>query len=163
MPKERSEKSKYPSRYSPGGWVTPAQYIIELVCEQNARFHNKDLPMKFWNLDEWASFFKAQLRATHKLLKKYDEKVIIKVIKQKKIRTLIPKWIINVLDQEQKEYDAKVALAEKEKKERQPVKKERIIGVSKRRTTRLGNSALDKLLALDDIEEKENGEDKEED
>jgi len=161
MPKERSEKSKYPSRYSPGGWVTPAQYIIELVCEQNARFHNKDLPMKFWNLDEWASFFKAQLRVTHKLLKKYDEKVIIKVIKQKKIRTLIPKWIIKVLDQEQKEYDAKVALAKKEKEERQPVK-ERIIEVPKRRTARLGGSALDKLLALD-IEEKENGEDKEED
>jgi len=74
---------------------------------------------------------------------------------------LIPKWIIKVLDQEQKEYDAKVALAKKEKEERQPVK-ERIIEVPKRRTARLGGSALDKLLALD-IEEKENGEDKEED
>ena len=155
MAKDRTDKSKYPSRYSPGGWVTGAQYIIELVCEQRARFEHKDLPVQFWNLDEWAKFFSSQTRACHKLLKTYDAKVIIGVVKQKKIRNLMPKWVANVVAQEQLKFNAKIALAEQQKQER-PEPKERIIDIPKRRTLRLGTSSLDKLLALD-FEETEHG------
>ena len=42
MAKERSNNSRYPSRYSPNigidgfAWVTGRQYIVELVCENKA-------------------------------------------------------------------------------------------------------------------------------
>ncbi len=155
MGKNRTNDSKYPSPYSPGGWVTGAQYVIELVCEQKAKVEHKDLPVQFWKLDEWSKFFVSQTRACHKLLKTYDEKAIIKTVKQKRVRNLMPKWVVGVVAKEQKELDAKRELAEKMKE--RPKEQERIIGVPKRRIQRLGTSALDKLLALD-IEEEQNGE-----
>ena len=42
MAKERSNNSRYPSRYSPNidkdgfAWVTGRQYIVELICENKA-------------------------------------------------------------------------------------------------------------------------------
>lgn len=77
------KKSTYPSRYSPGKYVTAAQYIIELVCEHKAKFDKTELPIKFWNHPLWSSFFKKNLRKVHQLLKKYDEKAVIAAIKSK--------------------------------------------------------------------------------
>lgn len=88
MSKEQTEKSRYPSRYSPGGFVTSAQYIIELVCENQARYRKTELPIKFWNLPEWANTFKRYLRKVHALLKQYDEKAIIRAVQKNKICTL---------------------------------------------------------------------------
>jgi chorismate-pyruvate lyase len=48
MAKNRTNKSRYPSRYSPNGWVSAPQYITELVCEKKAQKEKKELPMKFW-------------------------------------------------------------------------------------------------------------------
>ena len=80
MGKERTEKSRYQSRYSPDKYVTAAQYIIELVCEKKATFDKTVLPIKFWNLPQWAGFFKCNLRKVHQLLKKFDEKAIIRAL-----------------------------------------------------------------------------------
>ena len=149
MAENRSDESRYPSRYSPGGWVTAAQYIIELVCEQKARHENKDLPIKFWTLKEWERFFVSQTRVCHKLLKSYSSQAIINAIKAKRIRTLLPKWIVSVIQLEQKKLDAM-------KKEVKPKEPERdIINVPRRREGK-APSALNKLLALD--EELEDGE-----
>ena len=52
MAKKRTEKSKYPSRYSPNGWVHSAQYITELICEKKAKTEGKELPIKIWELKE---------------------------------------------------------------------------------------------------------------
>jgi hypothetical protein len=101
MAKEQTNKSRYPSRYSPNGFVTAAQYIIELVCEQEAIKQKKELPVKFWNLPEWRLIFAAQLRAVHSLLKKYSPQVIIKVVKEKRYNNLRPKWVEEAIAQEQ--------------------------------------------------------------
>ena len=52
MGKERTEKSRYSSRYSPSAYVTGPQYILELICERKAKRENIDLPIKFWNLPD---------------------------------------------------------------------------------------------------------------
>lgn len=104
MAKERSEASKYHSRYSEG-WVSASQYIVELICEKKARLANKDLPVRFWKLKEWASFFRSQIGTANKLLKKYDEKAIIRALKDKKafrIYSLRAPHLLPIIESEQK-------------------------------------------------------------
>ena len=72
MSKNRTEKSKYPSRYSPDGWVSAPQYITEFVCEKKARKDNKELPRKY---------FRYQITLANKLLKDFPEEAIIAALK----------------------------------------------------------------------------------
>lgn len=81
MSKNRSSKNKYPSRYSPNGWVHAAQYITELICEKKAQIEKKDLPIKFWELKEWLKFYRYQITIANSLIKEYGENVIISAIK----------------------------------------------------------------------------------
>lgn len=118
MAKQRSDVSNYPSRYSPGGYVTVCQYIIELLCENRAKALKKDLPIKFWELPEWSNFYKSQLRVVHKLLKEYDSMSIIAVVKGSNIWSLRPSFVIKkIKDEERKraaiEEQTKLAANEK--------------------------------------------------
>ena len=81
MTKKRSDKSKYPSRYSPDGWVSAPQYITEFVCEKKARTENKDLPIKFWEIKEWRNYFRYQITLANKLLKDFPEEAVIAALK----------------------------------------------------------------------------------
>ena len=72
-----TSKKRYPSRYSPHKEVTPAQYIAELICEKRARFLDKELPLKFWELDEWKKFYKYQITLAYTLLQKYTDSIIV--------------------------------------------------------------------------------------
>lgn len=156
MAKDRSDKSKYPSRYSPGKWVTANQYIVELVCEQAAKYSKKDLPMQFWKQDGWQKFFLSQTRKVSQLLKKHDEKVIITVVKEKRIRSLLPKWVDKVIQTEQKKFDMAKLLAEKSKQDKP---KESIIKKPSVRKKRMIGK-FEQLLNLD--MEIENGKESEE-
>ena len=164
MAEKRSEHMKYPSQYSPGGWVTAAQYIVELVCEKNAQKKggDGDLPLQFWKLDEWSKYFVFQSMCVNRLLKKYHPKPIIAVVKRKNIWTLRPAWVEKVIAKENELFIANTlaAIAANKEKQVRESKKESIINVPTRRTARLGTSSLDKLLALE--EELENGEESDE-
>ena len=81
MSKNRTEKSKYPSRYSPDGWVSAPQYITEFVCEKKARKDNKELPIKFWEIAECRIYFRYQITLANKLLKDFPEEAIIAALK----------------------------------------------------------------------------------
>ena len=83
MPKEQTETSRYPSKYSPGQFVTAAQYITELICEKKASSQKKDLPNKFWNLPEWNKFYRQQILAANSLLRLYKAKAIVAALKSK--------------------------------------------------------------------------------
>jgi len=83
MSKLRTEKSRYPSRYSPQKFVTAAQYIVELACERKAKKENKDLPTQFWKLKEWATFYRSQVNTSNSLIKKYGEASVIAALKNK--------------------------------------------------------------------------------
>ena len=149
MSKVHTDECRYPSRYSPGGFVTEAQYIVELVCEKRARSLNRDLPMLFWKLDEWRKYFVSQTRGVHKLLSKYCGKSIINCVKRNNIYTLYPAWVEKVIKKEHGEIIAKATLKKVEKDKRLPTSQP-IIDVPKHRTSNMrGTSAREQLLALD--------------
>ncbi len=94
MSNNRTEKSKYESKYAPGIFITELQYIVELICERRAKSLNKDLPVKFWNLPEWASYYKSELRFTAKLIDKYTGKCIQVMLRNNSnINSLKAKWV----------------------------------------------------------------------
>jgi hypothetical protein len=101
---------KFPSKYSNGKEVSPAQYVAEIVCERIAKKQNKDLHYRFWLNDDWAKEYKGQLAASYKLLKKYDVKAIIKALQSAgglKIYSLRAPHLVAMIDREQKILDSK--------------------------------------------------------
>jgi hypothetical protein len=96
---------KYQSPYSPDKKVTAAQYIAEIMCEKRAASFKTDLPVKFWNLPEWCKFYKKQIFLAYPLLKKYDERAIIKALRDDElwnVYSLGAKWIIPVIEKYEK-------------------------------------------------------------
>jgi hypothetical protein len=83
---KQSDKSRYRSKYSPDKFITGAQYILELLCENKATHENKQLPLYFWRHEDWKRFYNIQLRKVYKLVKVYGELPIINVLKNKKIK-----------------------------------------------------------------------------
>ena len=148
MAKQRTDDSRYPSRFSPGGFVTSAQYIIEFVCEKKARMDKKDLPAKFWELKEWSAFYKSQLRATHKLLKTYEPAAIIAVLKKGRIWSLRAAWVEPLIATEQDILNKKREAA-KRLEEQKPKPDNTVIIDSKAERPVFKRS---KLLSLDDEE-----------
>lgn len=148
MAKNRSDASKYPSRYSPDGWVTAAQFIIELVCEAQAKKDCKELPLKFWTHEEWQAEFKSQTRATARLLKKYEPKAIINAIQSKKIWSLRPKWVEGIIKKEQEAIDGK-RLMQKAETGDKPKDDVKIVVPNKTRAPR--SSPLSKLFTSDEV------------
>lgn len=78
----------YPSKYSNGKFVSAAQFITEMICENKAVKENKDLHYRFWSNKQWASFYRSQIASAHKLLKEYDAQAIIKALKHPKARKI---------------------------------------------------------------------------
>ena len=81
MSSNRTSKSNYPSRYSPGGWVSAPQYITELICEKKATKDKKELPIKFWEIKEWRNYFKYQITLANKLIDEFGADAIIAAMK----------------------------------------------------------------------------------
>lgn len=143
---QQTEKSSYPSLYSPDKFVTPAQYIIELVCEKKAKLEKRDLPPQFWKLKEWQNFFKSQLRRCHKLLKTYDVEAVIRALRNPrayKIRSLFAPWLEDIVLEEQRQLDVAKELA----KDKQPINRNN--RVSKPREHRNKDNALRRLMNID--------------
>lgn len=95
---------KYPSKYSPGKTVSEMQYIIEIVCERNAAQTGRELPVKFWDLPEWAQFYKSQLRQCQKLLKTFSSEAILKGIRDRraqKVYSLFAPWLPGIISEYQ--------------------------------------------------------------
>lgn len=104
MAEKRSDSSKYESRYG-GGWITPAQFLAEVMCERTAKSEGNELPPKFWNLSKWKKEFLKQLALANKLVSKYDPSLISKALrspKGKKIFSLGANWLKTVLEEESK-------------------------------------------------------------
>ena len=103
MAKERSDKSKYQSRHG-GGWITPAQFLAELMCERFAKKNGQDIPPKFWYKDPWKKEFFKQLSIANRLLEKYDPAIVSKALRSpegKKIFSLGAPWLKKLIDYEE--------------------------------------------------------------
>lgn len=100
---------KYQSKYSPNKEVTEMQYIIEIICERNAAQTGRTLPLFFWRIKEWETFYKSQLRRCQSLLKKYSSGAILKSLRDpraKKVYTLFAPWLENIIAEYQKKIDS---------------------------------------------------------
>ncbi len=113
MSNQPTDKSKYPSRYSPKAYVTAAQYIIELVCEKKAKFDRTELPIQFWKLAQWRNFFMRNLRQTHKLLKGFDAKAIINALNLQQFSnsySIFTERFLGLVEQEQGRLDEQLKI-----------------------------------------------------
>ena len=106
MTKKRTNKSQYPSRYSPGGWVSAPQYITEFICEKKAQKDRKELPIKFWEIKEWRSYYRYQITLANKLLKEFTATAIIAALKDKrcwKTYSLRAPMLYGIIEEKEKE------------------------------------------------------------
>lgn len=114
MAQERSDNSRYESRYG-GGFVTPAQYIAEIMCERAAKKDKKDLPVKFWNLPTWKRTFMTQVLAANSVLKLYSPKAIIAALRRAPtVYSLRAHWLDPIMQEEQakvESYESKMEQA----------------------------------------------------
>jgi len=124
MAEKYTKKSRYQSRYSPGKYVTAAQYIVEIMCEKNAARDGRDLPAKFWSLPEWAKFFRNQIPAANKLLDKYHAEAIIAALRDKKTwscYSLRAPFLIPHIEKQQKILEGKAKQPKKEVEKRHEI------------------------------------------
>lgn len=109
MANQQTPKSRYPSRYSPGKFVSADQYIVELVCEHKAQIDHKDLPVRFWKDQQWAKFFRFQMKYCRKLVAQYGEKAVLRLITSKRgerICALHAPFVEALVEQESNKLDA---------------------------------------------------------
>lgn len=104
MAKDFTNKSGYKSSYS-DSWITAAQYITELICENMARKNQQVLPYKFWNEYAWKGTFKRQLLLANGLLKIYSAAAIVQALRSKegmKIYSLAAPWLDQIIEKFEK-------------------------------------------------------------
>lgn len=83
MSSQQTEKSNYPSIYSPGKFITFPQYLAELMCGRKGKSEKTDLPAQFWESSKkWSNYFKMQLTFARRLMKKYSEAAILAAVKE---------------------------------------------------------------------------------
>jgi hypothetical protein len=102
MAKERSDKSRYQSRYAPRGWVHAAQYIAELICEKKAQNDRADLPLRFWELPDWKKYFQFQVVLANRLIKEHGEHAVIAALRDNrtyKTYSLRSGWLHKVIEE----------------------------------------------------------------
>jgi hypothetical protein len=102
MAKERSEESRFPSKFG-GGWISASQFITECLCILIARQQKKQLCDRFWMRPPWNKIFREQIPAAVNLLKDYDTNVIIAALRDKRcwnMRSLRAMYILKpILDE----------------------------------------------------------------
>lgn len=102
MAKNRSDKSPFPSRFSPGSWVSFHQFLAELACERAARKEYKELPLKFWAIKKWKNFLVWQAKLAIGLKAKYREDAILGAFNDKRCKTVFSlnaEWFIKVVEE----------------------------------------------------------------
>lgn len=116
MPENQTESCRYESSYG-GGYITPANYIVERICERIAL---KDkvgaLPFKFWSLAKWKKIYMQQLLLANSLLKMYEPQVILAGLKKHpKVYSLRAEWLDDTFKEEKEKLEKqRKALAEQQ-------------------------------------------------
>lgn len=110
MAKQRTEKSRFPSRFAEGTYVSGPQYVTELFIEIYYRQSHKDLPPKFWELPELSRLYRSQIPAAVKLTRDYPTEVVIRTLRDKRvnwrIKSLRATWLLEpILKEKLAEYN----------------------------------------------------------
>lgn len=135
---------KYISKYSNGKYVSPAQYITEMICENKAKIDKKDLHYRFWLNKEWSAFFRNQIATANKLVKTYGDKAVIKALKNDKASRIYSLRSPVLLDIIKKE-----AFILSQQQPPVPKNYDRNIDISKRRNLRTTKNIRSKLEDID--------------
>jgi hypothetical protein len=135
---------KYISKYSNGKYVSPAQYITEMICENKAKIDKKDLHYRFWLNKEWSAFFRNQIATANKLVKTYGDKAVIKALKNDKASRIYSLRSPVLLDIIKKE-----AYILSQQQPPVPKNYDRNIDISKRRNLRTSKNIRSKLEDID--------------
>jgi hypothetical protein len=135
---------KYISKYSNGKYVSPAQYITEMICENKAKIDKKDLHYRFWLNKEWSAFFRNQIATANKLVKTYGDKAVIKALKNDKASRIYSLRSPVLLDIIKKE-----AFILSQQQPPVPKNYDRNIDISKRRNLRTSKNIRSKLEDID--------------
>lgn len=125
MAKKRTDDSRYESRHG-GGWITPAQFLAEVMCERTAKQNNEELASKFWNKPRWKKEFFKQLNLANNLLKQYDSAIVSKALRSKegkKIFSLGAPWLKKLIEVEQKNFKQISDLTEAKSSVELPIRK----------------------------------------
>jgi hypothetical protein len=134
---------KYPSKYSNGKSVSPAQFISEMICERIAKRLKKDLHYRFWLSPEWEKEYKGQIAAANKLLKTYEPRAIVNALLTsagQKIYSLRAPHLSGIIEQ----------AADRLAKQKIPDKVIERNLFDKGKTEKKSNNILDKLKEIDD-------------
>ena len=97
--------NKYPSKYSNGKDVSPAQYITEIICENKARINKEDLHYRFWLNKKWSAYYRNQIASANKLLMKHTPEAIVSALNSdgaKKIYSLRAPQLLRIIEQQEK-------------------------------------------------------------
>tara|TARA_Y100000004_G_scaffold129217_1_gene145639 strand:- start:484 stop:945 length:462 start_codon:yes stop_codon:yes gene_type:complete len=148
--RKRTEKSRY-KHESTGDYCTCAAYVAEIMCKKNAENKNVgSLPYKFWNKKPWNWTFKKQLWAAQKILKDYDEAVLVKAINSPDFNGIFslnhPK-VVGIL----RKY--KLLLVEENSKPKQEIEVKK--NAKTRKQSYGGKNLLNKLRKLENGEKEE--------
>ncbi len=103
MAERPSESCQFQSRYG-GGYITAAQWLVELVCERLARKNKTTLPHLFWGRVEWRKTFLLQVQKASALLKKYSLPAITAALKTpdgQRAYSLGAAWVEEIIMAEQ--------------------------------------------------------------
>jgi len=125
MAKQRSDDSKYESRHG-GGWITPAQFLAEVMCERTAKENLEELPIKFWNKPRLKKEFFKQLNLANIILKDHDAAVVSKALRSKegkKIFSLGAPWLKKLIILEEKSFKEISSLTESKEAVELPIRK----------------------------------------
>lgn len=79
MSKNKTDKSKYKSKYS-GEYCTVRQYICDLLMER--KYKNTKLPFKYWSETKYKKEYIKNLQGINKICKLYDDELILETILQ---------------------------------------------------------------------------------
>jgi len=100
----------YPSKYSNGKYVSAAQYITELICENKAKRDKEDLHYRFWLSKKWEKYFRNQIASSHKLLQTYSPQAIIGALKSDKAKntySLRSPFLKTIIEEQEKVLESK--------------------------------------------------------
>lgn len=135
---------KYPSKYSNGKTVSPAQYITEIICENKAKLNKEDLHYRFWLNKKWSAYYRNQIASANKLLEKYQPEAVVAALRSdmaKKIYSLRAPHLIAIIEKQQKLLEAQNKILTK-------IPDRKMDKVFKTKNTNK-NSILSKLKELD--------------
>lgn len=96
--------NQYPSKYSNGKTVSPAQYITEIICENKARMNKEDLHYRFWLSKKWSAYYRNQIASANKLLEKYTPEAVVAALNSesaKKIYSLRAPQLVPIIEKQE--------------------------------------------------------------